>query len=370
MANENLLFRKGTLKELLNSTPIEGSINFTTDEPAIYLDVKVNGETKHKRIGDIIQFNYLSEFTNFVTEHGEENIPQSALYYIQKDKNDAGEDVIINALLKWNGENYLQLNEKSDYSGSLDFLESRVYILEGDVENLKVASEDQDKRLVSIEELLGITKDDTGDETPEQPGEGETSPTLINRVEELEAIVTNKETGVAANANKIGQLDSKVTGIEGILENLPRELNATINAKINAANAMNYMGTLAPNEEGMVIWPTIEVRAGDTYVASSDFYDINLGDVKQVYAGDLLIASGTEDENGFITGDIAWNVVNTGYQAAHDQFLSVDQNQIVLSSHNNIPTSVEIAGSDNVNITTDTANNKIIINMVWGSFGQ
>jgi hypothetical protein len=66
MANENLLFRKGTLKELLASTPIEGSINFTTDEPAIYLDVKVNGETKHQRIGDIIQFTYLSEFTNFV----------------------------------------------------------------------------------------------------------------------------------------------------------------------------------------------------------------------------------------------------------------------------------------------------------------
>jgi hypothetical protein len=39
MANENLLFRKGTLKELSNAELIAGSINFTTDEPAIYLDI-------------------------------------------------------------------------------------------------------------------------------------------------------------------------------------------------------------------------------------------------------------------------------------------------------------------------------------------
>ena len=74
MANENLLFRKGTLSELLNSTPIEGSINFTTDEPAIYLDVAVEGVVEHKRIGDIIQFEYLSDFLKFRDDHNN-NIP-------------------------------------------------------------------------------------------------------------------------------------------------------------------------------------------------------------------------------------------------------------------------------------------------------
>ena len=132
---------------------------------------------------------------------------------------------------------------------------------------------------------------------------------------------------------------------------------------------MNYIGTLAPNEDGTVEWPTENVRAGDTYVASSDFYDATLGE-KQVYAGDLLIASGTEDENGIITQGLTWNVINTGYQAAHDQILSANENKIILSSHNNETTSVEVAGSNNINVTTDTANNKIIINMVWGTFGQ
>lgn len=498
MANENLLFRKGTLSELLGSAPIEGSINFTTDEPAIYLDVAVDGKVEHKRIGDIIQFEYLSDFIKFRDDHNN-NIPQSALYYIQKDKNEDNEDIIVNALLKWNGESYLQLNEKSDYSGSLDLLDSRIQTLEGDVENLKTASNDQSGRLTAIEGILGSSE-----------GEG-TEGTLVSRVTELENTIGNSESGLAAdvstNAGKIdnlterveaaegaveqkadkttveeltqqvgakasqedlnttnqtvsqhtesinsinssigtlnettsdhttrietlegsvqtnseeiakkasqndlnatnqevakkanssdlqaldtrviaaetaignsksglikdvADLDERLQTAEGTLENLPEELNATINKKINAANAMNYIGTLAPNEEGMVEWPRVNVHAGDTYVASSDFFDTALGG-KSVYAGDLLIASGEEDENGIITGDVTWNVVNTGYQAAHDQILSANENKIVLSSHSNETTSVEIAGSDNINVTTDTENNKIIINMVWGTFGQ
>jgi hypothetical protein len=54
MANENLLFRKGTLKDLENAPKIAGSVNFTIDEPAIYLDVEVNGDTERRRVGDII----------------------------------------------------------------------------------------------------------------------------------------------------------------------------------------------------------------------------------------------------------------------------------------------------------------------------
>lgn len=494
MANENLLFRKGTLSELLNSTPIEGSINFTTDEPAIYLDVAVEGIVEHKRIGDIIQFEYLSDFLKFRDDHSN-NIPQSALYYIQKDKKD-GVDVIVNALLKWNGENYLQLNEKSDYSGSLDLLDSRIQTLEGDVENLKTASNEQSGRLTAIEGILGSSEGEgtvisrvtalentignsesglvadvsanTGKitrlteriETAEGTIEQKADKTVVEsltqqvgtkasqedlnatnqtvsqhtesinsinssigtlngttadhttRIETLEGNVqnnsveiakkasqdalnaTNQEVAKKANSSDLQALNTRVTAAEtaignsesgltkdvadlnvrlqtaeGTLENLPGELNATINEKINAANAMNYIGTLAPNEDGAVEWPTENVHAGDTYVASSDFYDAALGE-KQVYAGDLLIASGTENENGIITEGLTWNVVNTGYQAAHDQILSANENKIILSSHNNETTSVEIAGSNNINVTTDTTNNKIIINMVWGTFGQ
>jgi hypothetical protein len=103
------------------------------------------------------------------------------------------------------------------------------------------------------------------------------------------------EGGSQGLVKDVSNLDERLQTTEGTLENLPEELNATINEKINAANAMNYMGTLAPDAEGVIKWPAENVRAGDTYVASSDFYDAKLGE-KQVYAGDLLIASGTEDK--------------------------------------------------------------------------
>ena len=498
MANENLLFRKGTLSELLSSTPVEGSINFTTDEPAIYLDVKVGDKVEHKRIGDIIQFKYLSEFLKFKDDHNN-NIPQSALYYIQKDKNEEDKDVTLNALLKWDGEHYLQLNEKSDYSSSLNGLDTRIQALEGDVEDLKIASTNQDGRLTAIEKILGSSEDESAEDTlisrvaklegtvgdstnglvadvatnagnisdltgrvqtvegkVEQKADKETveglaaqvgtkasqedlnktnetvsrhtesinsinsSISTLNdttsghgtRIQALEGSVQANSLAIAEKASQdalddtnqevakkasqdalddlakqvesvqtaigddrsglikdVADLDGRLQAAEGTLINLPEELNATINEKINAANAMNYMGALELNEDSSVEWPTVNVRAGDTYVASSDFYDAKLGE-KQVYAGDLLIASGEENENGFITGTITWNVVNTGYQAAHDQSLSANGNKIVLSSHSNETTSVEIAGSDNINVTTDTANDKIIINMVWGTFGQ
>ena len=54
MADIGLLFRQGTLAQLKNAELIAGSINVTTDEPAIYIDVP-NAEgtqTIRKRVGD------------------------------------------------------------------------------------------------------------------------------------------------------------------------------------------------------------------------------------------------------------------------------------------------------------------------------
>jgi hypothetical protein len=48
--NLGLLFRHGEYKNLKDAQIINGSINFTTDEPAIYLDF----DGKRQRIGDVI----------------------------------------------------------------------------------------------------------------------------------------------------------------------------------------------------------------------------------------------------------------------------------------------------------------------------
>jgi hypothetical protein len=100
MANENILFRKGTLKDLENAPKVAGSINFTTDEPAIYLDLDSN---TRKRIGDLIIVKTKEELMQKNGEaYNESSLANNALvsawsttslYYVEND----------NALLRWDG---------------------------------------------------------------------------------------------------------------------------------------------------------------------------------------------------------------------------------------------------------------------------
>ena len=125
MANENLFFRKGTLaqlqaNELTNKKA--GSINFTTDEPAIYLDIEEDGSVVRKRIGDLITFETLAAFESYLNSHTK--LPLTALYYITE----------TNALLKYTGETgtpWKQLNNISDISGNVSDLQSAL----GDLTN-------------------------------------------------------------------------------------------------------------------------------------------------------------------------------------------------------------------------------------------
>lgn len=116
MANENIVFRKGTLKELENANIVVGAINFTTDEPAIYLDT----ENGRKRVGDLIVVQSKDElFADIDNETGvadglvhSNTWSTTALYYIVAD----------NALLRWSGSQWTQLNPS--FSGLITDLEN------------------------------------------------------------------------------------------------------------------------------------------------------------------------------------------------------------------------------------------------------
>ena len=141
MANEQLLFRKGTLanlqaNELTNK--VAGSINFTTDEPAIYLDVEEgNGEVVRKRVGDLITFEKLSDFESYLNTH--QKLPLTALYYITE----------TNALLKYTGAEgapWKQLNSISDISAEVSGLQSSLTNLNNSFNNFK--SDVYDKNVI------------------------------------------------------------------------------------------------------------------------------------------------------------------------------------------------------------------------------
>lgn len=130
MANENVLFRKGTLKELEQASVVVGSINFTTDEPAIYLDT----EKGRKRVGDLIVVQTKADlFENVENKTGiatglvhSRTWSTTALYYIVED----------NALLRWNGSQWTQLNpSNADLVANLESLSASVSAIQTTIEN-------------------------------------------------------------------------------------------------------------------------------------------------------------------------------------------------------------------------------------------
>jgi hypothetical protein len=119
------------------------------------------------------------------------------------------------------------------------------------------------------------------------------------------------------------------------------------------------------------------VKVGDTYVATESF-EIQKGDDKVVvYPGDLLIASGEEDEStGYIpSNDVVWNHVKTGYVEEHQPELSGADNKISLTSYVGQNKDVvgdlgaiEFAKAEGSNVTVAVAANKVTIGMEWGTF--
>lgn len=511
---DKLFFRQGTLAQLNNATPLAGAIDFTTDEPALYLNVS-NGESiERKRIGDIKEFPNLTEFQEFLTDNTEEgssipNIPTTGLYYI----------VDTNSLLKFTGkaddkgETWIQINAQAEIDTS-DFLtadsdtittlkadvqtnQQNIAALQNTVQTLSENDSEIEGRLVVVEELLdaGETGEDTGTIAGRlnsleinvsslneivngvEASEGNEAKTgLVDDVESLKTRVENVEgkvadaatkgeletltntvngkadtgtveginsrlqtaegsitglsatvgehtasiTGInesiqgiqqdiatinddllkkadsdtlnevketadaAATQESVTELSGKVTAAEGKIGELETQVGTNktnietlqgqlaqvdnqIDTKIKAANAMNYIGVITTDDNSEVIYPEGNIHAGDTWVAGKDLY---IGDTL-AYAGDLIIASGTEI-NGIIPNEgIDWNIVKTGYQDAHDQFININENKIQLNSFDGeVNSSVEIAGEDNIVISTNESNNKITISLEWGTFGE
>ena len=109
MANETLLLRKGLLANLDSAPIVEGALSFTTDEPAIYIDV----EGKHLRIGDIKEFADLATLQAYLATTPEK-IPTTGLYYA----------IAENALMKYTGSEWQQINVS--YDGSVEDLQAQI----------------------------------------------------------------------------------------------------------------------------------------------------------------------------------------------------------------------------------------------------
>lgn len=194
--------------------------------------------------------------------------------------------------------------------------------------------------------------------------------TNATNITNLTNVIGNKTDGVTTDT-VYGAINKNAAAIES--------LEDTLLEKIKAANEMTYQGGVKAYNE----LPTSNVQIGDTYIATEAFtYTVDDNTV-QVYAGDLLIASGTEDDDLFIKENLTWTVVNTGYIDEHEAQLGVTPTAENVDAAINLTSHVAGAGvfgdlgkvtftSDNLAITSTYDESKrvgnININAVWGTF--
>lgn len=171
---------------------------------------------------------------------------------------------------------------------------------------------------------------------------------LATRVGTTESAITTLNSGKTVS----GSVDYKVDQAE-------TRLKAQITSSINAANAMDFKGTVSSQTQLNGI---TSPKIGDTYVVTSAFGSYT--------EGDLLVANGTES-NGVITGTIQWQHVPTGYRTAHNPELKGANNAITLTSLQGAGVSlgsVAFEAVANSSTTVSVADNKVTIGMEWGSF--
>jgi hypothetical protein len=195
-------------------------------------------------------------------------------------------------------------------------------------------------------------------------GGGSNISTLTKRVQDLEAADVDHNTRINKNTTDIGKINEAIETLatKDELDDAKEDLTDVINGKIEAANAMKYQGSVGSASDLSAI---TSASIGDTYVVSKAFGSYN--------AGDLLVASKTNTENGdVITGTIAWDHVVTGYSSTFDQKLSVEDGDqsAVIHLENHAGTSVAQVGlvSANESLTLEASDNVITFNMVWGEF--
>ena len=378
-------FKYGSFKNL-PQTITNGTIYVTKDEKAMYIDLDGN----RIRVGQII---------SLTTEDWQKLIPpysQEGFYYLTDS----------NALLKYNGTEWIQLNSTADIKnclkalGFLGILEEQpaagnngeictvngknyIYVENKWVEFGSVGSEilaiqakndEQDEKIETFEgQVRELMEKDTsieanieliekvvgyvgsGDTLPASANEGDifihngtikmygkvnlSDTTLAwhavgneslriealrKRIEEAKEEILGTKNNVAYEGT-VGEVAETVDEHDTAIESLQKsveDLGKRIDNDLQAADAMVYQGTI----EQVNDLPT-QVGKGWTYKVVNDILKSSFNSEKVNFAtahedelyvrtGDLFIATGTEDDDGFITeATLKWDHIPSGYNA-------------------------------------------------------
>ena len=155
------------------------------------------------------------------------------------------------------------------------------------------------------------------------------------------------------------------------LNTVKTNLEAQLAGEIKAANALHYVGGISTKES----LPTTQVKIGDTYIVETTVPSENIA------AGDLFIAIGTEGDDGYITTDLDWKQVRSGYDSSLNPVLThssytVDGvtvgHTVKLSTYagNSLGQINFTTDCDSIKFEPEANSNNVKVNMVWGTFGS
>lgn len=220
---------------------------------------------------------------------------------------------------------------------------------------------------------------------------------LTDAKAELNTAITNAETAakaytdaeatkltnaIAATNATVGGIQTAVTQINGKFADYKtiadakkdhEALEAEIAAQIQAANCLEYVGKV---EKDTDITNITSAKKGATYIVAATVSGFTQNNLKNVtlYAGDLLIASGTEGNDGTIpAANIDWIHVQSGYVENHLPALSVASNAIELKALGGTGSSLggaTFTTDESSNIVISTTNNNINFALEWIEFGS
>ena len=243
MADIGLLFRQGTLAQLKNAELIAGSINVTTDEPAIYIDVP-NAEgtqTIRKRVGDLIIVpNEEALMTDTTGKVGVVDgalvgeWSKSALYYAEEE----------GALLKWNGTSWKQLNALSDVDAAVDGLTQSVGSLQTSFAEMNQTVSSNTSKINTLTETVGSIP------------EGASATTVVGYIDE-----------------KVSEVDGKVSTLSGTVETLSGTVDGlktqVVENKTAVDNSINQINAKDEAQDQAISNLDAAYKAADTAINQS-----------------------------------------------------------------------------------------------------
>ena len=262
---------------------------------------------------------------------------------------------------------------RSNLAGRVSTAEGKITTAESDISGLKTRMTNVESKNSSQDTAISKAQTDATN----------AGNAASKNAEDIADLTTNLSTNYYTKKNindLIGTKPDHVTAttIYGALDEVYDEINSELTSHIRAANALTYKDGVTPES-----WVNIKDAAAEigwVYIVteSTGTFDIN-GVNTTCYAGDMLIATGTETDGAL--SDPTWVLVRSGYNKELQGTLSLTDAdgasaaakvQVALTSLNGAGDVGDLgkftieSGSKNLEITAVDGNMKF--QMVWDTF--